>query len=1254
MNAPMASQAHEINGGTVPRAPMLLPYIPRLLVDWQGRSPGEIHLAVDGTLVYVDISGFTRLSERLSARGKVGAEDVTQILNAAFARLLAAAYEDGGGLIKFGGDALVILFSGIDHALHACRAAVAMRRELRLQRAGTEVGVPPLRMSVGVHSGVFDFFLAGGSHRELVITGPAASATVAMESTAEAGEILVSRATAGLLARSCRGEAKGEGVLLKRAPDVAALDTTPGAVEPGFDPNEFVPRALRPHLGTASAEGEHRLATIGFIKFSGVDDLLRESGREAAGQALDGLVTAVQVAADRYGVCFLSTDIDAGGGKIILTAGVPDGSADDEERMLLVLREVADSGQTLPLRIGVNRGPVFAGDVGAAFRRTYTVMGDAVNLAARLMARASPGQVVASPGVTKRSGTLFQLTEMAPFMVKGKSQPQEASLVGASRGRRAEADALRLPTVGRDAEIAFLQGELGQAVAGAGRVVEVLGESGVGKSRVIDDFMARADGVTKLRITAAPYAARIPYHALRTMARTLLRISRDGERGGRQLEAALDRMAPHLRAWAPLLAAVADVTVPPTAEADALDQDLRRRRLEAAFVEVATIAHPGAALVVFEDMYFMDEGSRGLVAALTERIAGYPWLVCLVTRPDAPSALPPHAPVSRLTVGPLSRAAAAELADAAAEVLGAPADRLSAATSRAGGNPLFLLELVGATARGSDEFPDTLEAVIGARIDELEPADRFVLRYASVVGDPFDVSMLDQALASDGFTIEPAAWERLTPFVEAQGAAAYHFRHRLFRDAAYEGLAFRRRRAIHERVGRAIEARTGPAGAEAELLALHFWRAQLFPEAWRYCRAAGERARTKFANGDAGEYFSQALQAARRVSGVSNSDLAYVNEALGDVSDAAGRFDQADGAFAAARALVAGDSLGRSRLLRKQGMLRERSGEYGQAARWLSRALRESAGDSIEVQRSRTDILLAVAGVRFRQGRHRESVSLCHQVIAASPGRARGDREAVARAYYTMDIALGRLGDPTAGTYYEKAIAIFQQFGDLRGEASALNNLGVHWYFKGDMERALEYWRRSGAAYERVGMVVEAAIATNNVAEALSDLGQVGEAELSFREALRVFRASRYGEGIPAVLSNLGRCATRLGRFEDAERLLVESLAAFRAAGMAEHTVETEFRLLENAGAGGKWAAARDRAEALLAAAGGTAVGPSHATLHRLLGEAQAALGDHRAAINSLELAGREAEAEGLAGELALVAKLRERLAPTAELAAVP
>ncbi|MGH2728176.1 MAG: adenylate/guanylate cyclase domain-containing protein, partial [Actinomycetota bacterium] len=198
---------------------LLRPYLPRILIQWLAEDPEGTHRRIDGSIAFVDISGFTRLSERLARRGKVGAEELADAIGTCFARLLGVAYGNGGGLIKFGGDALLLLFTGPDHPVKAARAAVGMRRALReIGSISSAAGRVRLRMSVGVHSGSFDFFLTGASHRELIITGPAASETVLMESTADAGEIVVSSATAAALPPGVVGDAKGPGFLLRKEP----------------------------------------------------------------------------------------------------------------------------------------------------------------------------------------------------------------------------------------------------------------------------------------------------------------------------------------------------------------------------------------------------------------------------------------------------------------------------------------------------------------------------------------------------------------------------------------------------------------------------------------------------------------------------------------------------------------------------------------------------------------------------------------------------------------------------------------------------------------------------------------------------------------------------------------------------------------------------------------------------------------------------------------------------------------------------
>jgi class 3 adenylate cyclase len=175
-------------------------FVPRIATEWDTDGVGTPFRQIDGTLCFVDISGFTMLSEKLARRGRIGAEELTEVLDRVFGEMLRLAYDRGGSLLKFGGDALLLMFEGVDHPVQGVSAAVEMRAALRqATQIPTSVGRIPLRMSVGLHTGPIDLYLVGRSHRELVITGETATKTTEMEAGADAGEILISPELAEVL-----------------------------------------------------------------------------------------------------------------------------------------------------------------------------------------------------------------------------------------------------------------------------------------------------------------------------------------------------------------------------------------------------------------------------------------------------------------------------------------------------------------------------------------------------------------------------------------------------------------------------------------------------------------------------------------------------------------------------------------------------------------------------------------------------------------------------------------------------------------------------------------------------------------------------------------------------------------------------------------------------------------------------------------------------------------------------------------------
>ena len=502
-----------------------------MLLPWLAGADDALVETLDGTMVFADVSGFTRLSERLARKGKEGAEYLVDAINACFSALLADAYSRGGSLLKFGGDAMLLWFAGEEHAPRACASAAAMRRTLRdvgRIRAGASDVV--LRMSVGVHTGSYAMFLVGGSHRELLIAGPDASTVVAMEGLASAGQILLSPETAQRLPRNCAGARLGSGILLARAPATSEWAPDERLATPSDDAIAgCLPPIVREHLFGGHAAPEHRTASVAFLQFTCLDRVIAGDGPEPAAHRLDQLVRIVQNACERYEVCFLDSDISSDGGKIRLSAGAPRVVGDDEERMLLALRQIVEADPPLPMQVGVNRGPVFTGEVGPEYRRWYAVMGDTVNLAARVMGKAPVGHVYATRDVVRQVPGRFRQAEVGPFTVKGKAKAVQAWDIGPPMRAVGSQAAVRprLPLVGRERELEIVREAIAAARRGTGALIELVGETGVGKSRLLAEARELGEGMAVLRSTCEVVTRETPYFVWRELLRQLLEVEWD-------------------------------------------------------------------------------------------------------------------------------------------------------------------------------------------------------------------------------------------------------------------------------------------------------------------------------------------------------------------------------------------------------------------------------------------------------------------------------------------------------------------------------------------------------------------------------------------------------------------------------------------------------------------------------------------------------------------------------------------------------
>jgi class 3 adenylate cyclase/tetratricopeptide (TPR) repeat protein len=1232
------------------RSPVLVPYLPRILIQWLEAGPEATFRELEGSLAFVDISGFTKLSERLARKGKVGAEILTEKLDSSFSELLTVAYENGGSLIKFGGDALLLWFSGAWHQARASRSAIGMRRILRrIGRLETQAGAISLRMSVGIHSGTFHFFLAGGSHRELIVAGPAATKTVLMESLANAGEIVVSSDTAEALPRRALGAERGPGRLLGAEPEAQAEDLSAALSEGLVDVSAAVPIAIREHLLAGNAEPEHRQVTVGFVFFGETDSTIERKGPSELSGVLDELVSLIQRAAEAHGVAFLGSDIASAGGKIILAAGAPRATGHHEERMLLALRQIVEGHPPLPVRAGVHRGHVFAGDVGPQYRRTYTVMGDTVNLAARLMAAAGEGQILASEEVAAYTRGHFETAALEPFAVKGKSRPVRAHSVGAVIATVAEgpvADELAL--IGREEQLEILSSALQAARDRSGRAIQLTGPAGVGKSRLVAELRKGANDITVLSVSCDLYESFTPYFLFRQMLRSVLAI-RPGDDPSlveERLRHRVEADAPELIPWLPLLGAPLALSLAQTEETQALEDQFRQAKLAELTSRFLALTLPTATLLEVEDAQWMDDASAELLRILAAEVGKRPWLI-LITRRDSSSGfvLPQGPDSDSIELGPLPPVAAAELAATMTEAHPLSPHVLAGLTERSGGNPLFLKELLAAArAGGMESLPGSVEDLVTARIDLLAPGDRRLLRQASVLGLSFSAELFEAVVPKGLPPREDPIWLRLGDFLERDPADGFRFRQTLTRDVAYEGLSYRIRRDLHARVGEGILAKAQNPEENSAVLAMHFFHAARYEEAWRFARLAGDRARAAFANVEAAQLYRQALEAARAVPGVSRYGLAEVQEALGDVSERLGEFRGAEIAYRSARHLLEGEPVAAARLLLKEAWVPERVGRYSQALRLITRGHNALEGvEGEEAARERARLSAAYAAVLQAQGRHARAITWCQRAIREA--EAADERDALAHAYSILSWAYSSIGHPDSGWYSLMALHIYEETGNLSRQALVLNYLGAFAYFDGRWDQALDFYERGREARERTGDAVNAAYGTINIGEILSDQGHLDRADALIRAALRVWRAAGHRAGVAYALSQLGRVASRSGRFEEALALLEEARSTHMDVGGQAWVLEDDARIAEcHLFMGDHQTALSVATDALRRATGPEGVGVQAPMLQRVRGQALIGLGEHDQAREALDESLRLARARGAEFEVALTLRAQAGL----------
>ena len=593
-------------------------------------------------------------------------------------------------------------------------------------------------------------------------------------------------------------------------------------------------------------------------------------------------------------------------------------------------RENAGSGRPeLVARIGVESGAVVVDAVGEIF-------GDAPNIAARVQALAQPGAVMVTARVQRQVAGLFVAEDRGAHALKGAPEPTTLfRIVRASGGRRFGARALT-PLVGRQEELDLLRRRWERAARGEGQLALVVGEPGIGKSRLVEEFRLTL-GVTPhtfVEWSSSQLLQNTPLHPIAEWGRQRFGAEASGEQRLADLENTLRLIGLDASEYAPLLAPLVDIPLPEERAAKLAPENLRRRQLAALTTWVLAGARSQPAALAFEDLHWADPTSLDLMQARAERGAQAPLLILATARPEFRPAWSLRSHHSVISLSPLDRADVAQMVGELAARHALSKDVVEGVSERTGGVPLYVEEvarllLERGEAGGLQAIPPTLQQSLAARLDRLGEA-REVAQIGAVLGRDFTYSLLRAVGGVDDPALQ-SALDRLAgaDLLIAEGAgheANYRFKHALIQDAAYDSLLKRRRQALHRRAAEVLRDQPERAAAEPEVIAHHFTEAGLDDQAIEWWGKAGDQALRRSAFQEAIAHLGKAISMADKEGGARAARdsrerrqlyAAYGNALLAARGPAAPETTQA---FARAREFAVGEKDAAERLAADYGL----------------------------------------------------------------------------------------------------------------------------------------------------------------------------------------------------------------------------------------------------------------------------------------------------------------------------------------------
>ncbi len=911
------------------------------------------------------------------------------------------------------------------------------------------------------------------------------------------------------------------------APPAGAQATVPA---PSRDPRAYTPRHLAERILTSRSalEGERKHVTVLFADLSGFTPLSESRDPEQMHGLMDRCFQLVLEQVHHYEGTVNQFLGDGGMALFGAPVALEEGPRRAVMAALAIQRALAEMGETdrdgaeLRMRIGIHSGLVVVGRSGDDLRMDYTAVGDTTNLAARLQELAPPGEILISEATGRAVAGFFDLEDGGAREVRGKSEPVRVYRVLAERAVRSRIDAVAdtglTPLVGRERELAELRIAFEAAREGRGQVVFLVGEAGLGKSRLLYEFRNRLgdEPHTWFEGRCASYGSSTAFQSIVDGLRRTVGIEdRDDDAAAlAKLEQSVARVGDDLAWTLPFLQKLLSLPVcdPAVEELDAM---LRRSEtIKALHALLLRLSLSRPLVLVIEDLHWIDAASEEFLEFLVDSIPAAHCCLVLTHRPGYAQPFGDRSYHVRVALRALTGSQMAAMAGALLDAEAVPAELRGLIADKAEGNPFFVEEVTkslleqGALrveggrvelTRGVAEIsvPDSIQDVLMARIDRLDEQPKRAIQVASVIGREFALRLLER-ISEMGDSVGQVVGElRALELIYEKAAypeLAFMFKHALTHDVAYQSMLLQRRKALHRIVGLAIEELYRERLAEHyESLAHHFTLAEEWERALDYCEKAARKARDAYANHSAAEHYRRALAICEQLGdAVPDERRRVLAEALGQACTCTSDLPAAGEAFRRAADWSAEPAL-RARNLGWSGYTVLWAHDYDRAEATTAEALALATSVGSEAARA---IALVTQGLQLGATRG----------LAAWAKSGHG--EEVLRA-------AERSGDPEVGAVVFSQVGLWEEM-------------------QGDYRRAIELCERALASARSAGSPYFVIQARWSMGMAFSCLGEYGRGIAALQEALDLCNCIGDRAFKARLLNTLGWCYAELGAHQRA------------------------------------------------------------------------------------------------------------------------